>query len=120
MASEQQQTSTVRQAPAVGRWFVAAVLCLVVAVYAWHEHAVLERRVATLEATVAFLQQRSSAGSVPVGLDQLPLRNKRDATSGQCLCPPGKRSFTVWILHSYNIMWLCSNVDIIIVVIILS
>lgn len=99
MAAERQQTSAVRRASAVGRWAVAAALCLAVAVYAWHAHSALEHRVATLEATVAAMQQQLSAdyptaAGVAMGLEQ-PLRNKRDVTSGQCLCPPGKHAVAV-------------------------
>lgn len=99
MAAERQQTSAVSRASAAGRWAVAAAFCLAVAVYAWHSHAELERRVATLEAAVAAMQQQLSvdyqtSAAVAMGLEQ-PLRNKRDVmTSGQCLCPPGKHAFT--------------------------
>lgn len=103
MAAERQQTSAVRRASAVGQWAVAAALCLAVAVYAWHSHSALERRVATLEAAVAAMQRQLSAdyptaAGITMGLEQ-PLRNKRDVTSGQCLCPPGKHAFTVYIYY---------------------
>lgn len=96
MAAEQQQTTAVRRASsAVGSWAGIAVLCLTVAVYAWHVHDALERRVTVLEAAVATMQQQLVDYPFAAELEQQqqqqqPLRNKRDATSGQCLCPPGK------------------------------
>lgn len=92
-AAEKQRTAAAGRSSAVGRWAVAAALCLTVAVYAWHVHGTMERRVAALEAAVAAMQERladaPNAGAAAMGLEQ-PLRNKRDATSGQCLCPPGE------------------------------
>lgn len=97
-AAGRQRTAAVHRASIVGRWAGAAALCLTVAVYAWYLHGALERRVAVLEAAVADMQRQlrieypiAAAG----GFEGQALRNKRDATSGQCLCPPGKWNFSL-------------------------
>lgn len=108
-AAGRQRTADVHRASTVGRWAGAAALCLTVAVYAWYSHGALERRVAVLEAAVADMQRQlrteypsaggiadAAAAAAAQGFDGQALRNKRDATSGQCSCPPGKR--TVHIL----------------------
>jgi len=90
---QQQTTAAGRRASAVGRWAGVAALCLAVTVYTWHVHDAMERRVTVLEAAVAAMQQRLAehpAYATAAATLEQPLRNKRDATSGQCLCPPGK------------------------------
>lgn len=87
-----QQTAAIQRASVLARWAGAVALCLMVAVYACHVHETMERRLVALEATVAAMQLKladypTNAAAMPL---EQPLRNKRDATSAQCSCPPGK------------------------------
>lgn len=97
-----QQAAAIQRTSVLARWAGAVALCLMVAVYACHVHETMERRLVVLEATVAAMQLELAdypTNAAAMGLEQ-PLRNKRDATSGQCSCPPGKRHINIRLYYN--------------------